>query len=99
MFKIIGAALIAATAFFSVAQAQTRSPCAERDAVVQRLKDKYGETLQSRGLHQSNALMELYASESTGTWTILVTRPNGMACLIAAGEMWERQSGVLGEPT
>jgi hypothetical protein len=41
------------------------------------------------GLHQSDAVMEIYASEETGTWTILVTRPDGQACLIAAGRMWE----------
>ena len=92
---IVAAGLAAAT---PMADAQTRTPCAERDAVVQRLKDKYGETLQSMGLHQSNAVMEVYASESTGTWTILVTRPDGMACLIAAGQMWEGQAASLTPP-
>jgi hypothetical protein len=72
-----------------VAEAQTRSACAERAQVVTRLAEKYGETLQSMGLHQSDAVMEIYASEETGTWTILVTRPDGQACLIAAGRMWE----------
>jgi hypothetical protein len=41
------------------------------------------------GLHQNNTLLEVYASEETGTWTILVTRPDGVACLIAAGQMWD----------
>jgi hypothetical protein len=71
------------------AEAETRTACAERTQVVARLAEKYGETLQSMGLHQSNAVMEIYASEETGTWTILVTRPDGQACLVAAGRMWE----------
>ena len=67
-------------------------PGPERTQVVERLAEKYGETLQSMGLHQSNAVMEIYASEATGTWTILVTRPDGQACLVAAGRMWEAHS-------
>ncbi len=74
------------------AEAQTRTACAERTKVVERLSEKYGETLQSMGLQQSDSVMEIYASEETGTWTILITRPDGQACLVAAGRMWEAHS-------
>ncbi len=82
----VAIALINAT---PVAEAQTQLPCADRTAVVLRLEERYGETLQSMGLHQNNSLVEVYASSETGTWTILVTRPDGVACLIAAGQMWD----------
>jgi hypothetical protein len=81
-----------------VAEAQTRSACAERTLVVERLAERYGETLQSMGLHQNNAVLEVYASEETGTWTILVTSPDGNACLLAAGKMWEGHAAPLGKP-
>ncbi len=71
------------------AQTQIQAPCADRDQVVAQLEERYGETLQSLGLHQNNALVEVYASEETGTWTILLTRPDGLTCLIAAGQMWD----------
>ncbi|MBA3326141.1 MAG: hypothetical protein H0T41_13030 [Rhodobacteraceae bacterium] len=70
------------------APAQTRA-CAERAQVVERLAERYGETLQSMGMHANNGLLEVYVSGPGGTWTILVTSPDGTACLIAAGQMWE----------
>ena len=63
----VSAALVACT---PLAEAQTQSPCAERNELVLRLEQSYGETLQSMGLHQDNTLLEVYASEETGTWTI-----------------------------
>jgi hypothetical protein len=77
------------------AQAEPRA-CAERAKVVTRLAERYGETLQSLGLHQSNGVVEVYASDSTGTWTILLTRPDGVTCLLASGQAWEKQPIPLG---
>ena len=37
--------------------------------------------------------MEVYASEKTGSWTILLTKPDGVACLVASGGMWEPHAG------
>jgi hypothetical protein len=64
-------------------------PCAAREQVVQRLTSNYGETVQSMGLGANNGLMEVFASEETGTWTITVTMPNGQTCLIASGQAFE----------
>ncbi len=73
-----------------LAEAQTRTACAERTSVVARLADRYGETLQSIGLQSNSAVVEVYASVDTGTWTILMTRPDGISCLIASGESWQK---------
>lgn len=81
----------------STAHAQSQT-CAKRTQVVERLSEKYGETLQSVGMHSNNGLLEVYASEATGTWTILVTTPDGTSCLIAAGQMWERDATSLVKP-
>ncbi|MEE2944310.1 MAG: hypothetical protein VX444_03965 [Pseudomonadota bacterium] len=70
-------------------QAQTQRHCAPRETVVERLADSYGETRQSVGLGRDNALMEVYASVESGTWTITVTTPTGMTCLIASGQSFE----------
>ncbi len=82
------------------AQAQQAAgrPCAERAQVIERLAERYGETLQSMGMHSSQGVLEVYASEATGTWTILVTSPDGTSCLIAAGEMWESDAEPLLKP-
>ncbi len=81
-----------------IAEAQSRPACADRAKVVERLAERYGETRQSMGMHQNNGVLEVYASADTGTWTILVTMPNGLACLIAAGQSWEANAAPLTKP-
>jgi hypothetical protein len=89
---------LAAPAGPAAAQQGPGRACAARALVVERLAERYGETLVSMGMHANAGLLEVYASEATGTWTILVTSPDGLACLIAAGEMWEGQAAPLSKP-
>jgi len=63
--------------------------CAPRDVVIARLADRFGEVRQSMGLGGNSAVMELFASTETGTWTITVTTPAGLTCLVASGEAYE----------
>lgn len=63
--------------------------CAPRAAVVDRLSTAYGEVRQSMGLAANNAVIEVFASEETGTWTITVTTSNGQTCLVASGQAFE----------
>ncbi|WP_069300129.1 hypothetical protein [Neptunicoccus sediminis] len=72
----------------SAAQSQPAS-CAERTRVVERLQTKYGETRRSIGLAANNGVIEVFASAHSGSWTIVITRPDGMTCLVAAGESYE----------
>jgi hypothetical protein len=65
------------------------SNCAARDTVVERLADGYGETRQSIGLAPNNSVVEVFASLETGTWTITVTNPSGITCLVASGQSYE----------
>jgi len=69
--------------------------CADREQVIEKLQKKYGETRQSIGLNRTSGVVETYASVETGTWTILLTLPNGQACMIAAGEHFERLDETL----
>lgn len=74
------------------AEAQNRQNCAPRQTVLERLSSKYGETRQSIGLGNRGVVMELFASTSTGTWTITVTTPDGLTCMIGAGNSYEKQT-------
>ncbi len=71
------------------ATAQMNRNCGTRDHVVTRLADKYGETRRSMGLGANNQIVEIFASDETGTWTITVTMPTGMTCLVASGQAFE----------
>ena len=85
---VAGIGAVLAVGSWSTAVAQQAS-CAQREMIVERLATKYGESRQSAGLNQNNGMVEIFASEETGTWTILVTMPNGISCLMAAGKSWE----------
>jgi hypothetical protein len=93
------AALTTAAALFvamtTPAKALAALNCGPRDLVVQRLADGYGETRQSIGIGSNNAVVEVYASAETGSWTILVTTPAGVTCLVASGQAFEEVAEAL----
>lgn len=88
----VGALILATDHAF--AQQQDRN-CADRDRVVERLSTAYGESRQSIGLGANNAVIEVFASLETGTWTITVTSPAGLTCLVASGQAFEATHGDL----
>lgn len=77
------------------AAAQNERNCAPREVVVSRLAEGYGETRQAIGLGANNAVVEVFASEESGSWTITVTLPNGMTCLVASGQAFEELAEAL----
>jgi hypothetical protein len=95
MKLILSLLLIGVSLFWngiSKADAQTvRRPqnCAPRDAVLNRLAKSYGEIQQSQGLGANNSIIEVFASDTTGSWTITVTMPSGLTCLVASGQAFE----------
>lgn len=66
--------------------------CDRRETVTALLADRYGETRRALGLAGEAAVMELYASDTTGTWTITMTLPDGRMCLMASGAGYEATS-------
>ncbi len=62
--------------------------CGDRNEIVSRLESGYQESNTGIGLSATGGLIELYTSEK-GTWTLMLTQPNGVSCLIAAGDNWE----------
>jgi hypothetical protein len=83
-------------------QAMAENPqCGARNAVVAGLAERYGETRRGRGIAGNNAVMEIFASDKTGSWTITVTLPNGTMCLVGSGLAFEEMAEDLparGEP-
>ncbi len=61
--------------------------CGERDKLLGQLTKKYKETSRGLGLSTGNKVLELYTSP-TGTWSVLLTDPQGRTCVIAVGEAW-----------
>ncbi|KPP84162.1 MAG: hypothetical protein HLUCCA08_01490 [Rhodobacteraceae bacterium HLUCCA08] len=84
----------AALALAAPAQANPRN-CAPHEAVVAHLADGFGESRQSIGLASNNMVVEVFASPETGTWTITMTAPGGLTCMVAAGEAFQHLEEAL----
>jgi len=75
------------------AQAQTH--CGPRAIVLAQLADRYGETRRSMGIAANNMVMEMFASDTSQSWTIIVTTPQSETCLVASGQGFEVMADEL----
>lgn len=88
--------LTATTAFLllvSPSLAQPQNPqrgCGERADVLAQLKTRFEEAPIGVGATRGGAIVELTASE-IGTWTLLLSMPNGVSCIMASGEGWQNR--------
>ena len=90
MSKLLFALSLGFAAVILVTQNALAAPqCALRPQVLETLAQKYGETRRSMGIAADQTVMELFASAETGSWTLTVTLPTGMTCLMAAGQNFE----------
>lgn len=94
MTHILSRGILAAT-LLSLPSLAFAGACAPREVVLERLAQSYGETRQSIGLGPENQMVEVFASDATGTWTIVVTRASGMSCLMASGQAFETLAEAL----
>lgn len=93
-FAVLTMAAALFVALTTDVSAQARN-CGPRELVVARLAEKFKESRQSMGLGANNQVMELFASDETGSWTITVTMPNGLTCLVASGQAFEPLTEAL----
>jgi hypothetical protein len=92
------ASVFALSAFFLAtghASAQQNRNCAPRAVVVEKLATQFGESRQSMGLGGNNQVVEIFASAETGSWTIVVSTPQGISCVVAAGQGYESMAEQL----
>jgi len=84
---------VAAVAFalslgLSVSPVQAQQACGERAKFMAKLKETFAEEPIAMGLTDKGAVLEVFASQ-TGSWTFLITMPNGLTCVVASGQSWE----------
>jgi hypothetical protein len=52
------------------------------------LQGKYGENPVAFGVHANGSLMQVFASAAGNTWTVVMTSPGGISCIVADGNNW-----------
>ncbi len=74
--------------------AQSRQ-CAPRGDVLKQLTGTYGETRRGVGIARQGTVIEVFASDTTGSWTITATLPDGTTCLMASGQAYRETAESL----
>ena len=81
---------------FLISSASAQARCGPRDKIVKALGENFKEAPIGIGITEPGQVVELFAS-SSGTWTMVVTAPNGTSCLVAAGESWDMVRAAKGQ--
>jgi len=74
--------------FLLAPAALAQTVCGQHGSVTDNLKRSYSEAPVSMGLMPDGGVIEVFASKE-GAWTMVVTQPTGISCLIAVGQSWE----------
>ena len=99
MLSKTATALMAVSLCLISVTANAQAVCGTRDALLKQLTDEYKESPISMALAANGSVVEVTRSDK-GTWTILLTNPRGVTCLMAAGESWETlKSKTKGDPS
>ncbi len=90
---VLGAAFVlASSSAFAAPQ------CNDRDKVLELLSEKYSEAPVAIGVGNNGGLVEVLSTGDGNTWSIIITSPQGMSCLVAAGEGWRLIEQIAMDP-
>ena len=95
--RLVPFAILGAIIALGSTPASAQSSCGPREQLVKMLADQYKEDPVGMGLAQPGQVIEVFAS-TNGSWTMVMTMPDGKACLIAAGDNWEMVTRIKGNP-
>ncbi|MDZ4094640.1 MAG: hypothetical protein U1D35_06985 [Paracoccaceae bacterium] len=89
MFKrLFTAAILFGAAGTAPPPLYAQTVCTARQVLVDQLAGKHAEQLSGLGYQTGSQVMEVWSSYETGTWTLLVTRADGVSCVVATGTDW-----------
>lgn len=86
-FIALASALLVGAAI-SAPAAEAASLCVPHEKLVAQLSKKHGEKPAAMGLASNGSLMQVFSNRDGGSWTMVLTKPNGVSCVMAAGESW-----------
>lgn len=62
--------------------------CGEHGLLAQTLSEDFDESAVERRVAADGLMIELWASELMGTWTVLHRGDDGMSCIVSSGTGW-----------
>lgn len=89
MRQLIFAAVLAAF-FMATPQAHGQRNCEQRAVVLDFMWKTHGERPVAVGVMPGGtSAIELFATSDGEKWSLVLTGPNGLSCLMAVGEAWQ----------
>ena len=85
---LIGSIALSALTLSSAAAQAINPYCGDHTEITSRLGKTYGEARAGFGLLEDGRMVEIFTSRQ-GTWSLLVTMPSGVTCLVATGDAWQ----------
>ncbi len=85
---------LAATAVSLGLLLQTAGPvraqpvCMPHDDLRGELHNQFAEAPTAGAIANNGALVQLFANRDRSSWTLVMTRPAGISCILVAGEEW-----------
>jgi hypothetical protein len=95
MGKRLACAVAAAFGMLALLPPATARPCGMRDKIVKDITATFKEKRAAIGLLLTGDVLEVFVSPA-GTWTIVVSKASGIACIVAAGEVWLQEPAPKG---
>jgi hypothetical protein len=94
MRLILPIAAIACLATPAMAQDTPRQgpDCQPAEAMKAHLASKYSESQIASGLSLDGTLVMVFAKPDNSTFTVVKVTPKGLACMIDAGQDWQRRN-------
>ena len=66
--------------------------------MLELLSKKYSEAPVAVGVTNNGGLVEVLSTGDGNTWSMIITSPQGMSCLVAAGEGWRLIERIAMDP-
>jgi len=73
---------------------QALTACGPHTDVIKALGDKFHEKQSATALTSAGTLLEVLTASDGATWTIIVSRPDGLSCVVAAGQNWQDKANT-----
>ena len=76
----------------------SQAACGDRGKILENLDKLYSEKPHAIAVSEDGKLLEVVVS-SSGSWSILLTRPDKRTCVVATGDSWESLPAVAKDPS
>jgi hypothetical protein len=83
----------------SPASSQQLQGCQDHEQMILRLQTRFHEERADVAMNQYGWLIELFEAADGKTWTLVATRPGGLACVFGVGIDWQTVAPAAGDPS